>query len=358
MALTSGRLTAEVVYRETGRGLKEDAQLLTTLLQSAGYVVCQTIMPARGSTRLKWTYRLDLVATRLPRFSRSLVRLRSMLNRVSGAPTFDLSIHLQSPVLARLGRAKETWLVPNQEWFRHAWKVYLPLYDNVKCKTREAERVFSHLHRHVEFLGFSGSYAASNNLNGPADTDFTLFFLHVAGRNLRKGTGELIELWGAHPSWPVLRVVTDYPDHFGPFPSNVAAFSGVPSPLLSCWRRQAVAVVAPSHVEGFGHSVLEPLAEGGLVITTDAPPMNELVDSSRGILVAATKTEPVLLGQSYRVVPAALEKAVLAAMNMSSEEQAVIREAARQWAQSNHQQFVERWTRAVVAVGGAINRKS
>ncbi len=350
--------SAEIVYRQTGRGLVEDAALLTALLERAGYTVRMTVLPTPGRWWLKSRYWLDALVTRLPVLVRLIVWLSSLTHHRVVASAPDLSIHLQSPVISYLGKARQTWLVPNQEWFRSEWAAYLPLYDSVKCKTRASEQVFSQFHQNTELLGFSGCYVTDVVPWLPMKRDAPAFFLHVAGRSLRKGTDELIDLWRGHPSWPALRVVTDYPDRFGRLPENVTVFSDVPSATVAGWRQHAIAVLAPSHVEGFGHSILEPLALGGLVITTDAPPMNELVDRSRGVLVAATRAERVLLGQAYRVKTDALEAAVCRAIAMSADEQAALRKAAMRWAQENHAKFLERWTSAVETVEGVADINS
>ena len=350
--------SAEIVYRVTGRGLAEDARLLRELLENVGFSVSIRALPAQSNRRLKLKYRLDAIAARLPALALGVAKLFCLINRLRISVPYDLSIHLQALAITEIGKARKTWLVPNQEWFRSAWSIYLPLYDAVKCKTFEAERIFVRLHPNVEYLGFSGCYVNDvKALQRPEKTSET-FFLHVAGRNRRKGTERVAEVWKRHPDWPSLRLVTDYPETLGVIPENIEIFSRVHGDLLSSWQEEAIAVVAPSRVEGFGHSILEPLVRGGLVITTDAPPMNELVDNRRGILVTAVKSERVWQGQSYTVVPEALEEAISRVIAMAPEERTSMRAQARHWALANHQRFVENWTSAINAVWGEIRKKS
>ncbi len=43
--------------------------------------------------------------------------------------------------------------------------------------------------------------------------------------------------------------------------------------------------MCPSSTEGYGHYINEGRSVGGIIITLDAPPMNELVSSDNGILI-------------------------------------------------------------------------
>lgn len=53
--------------------------------------------------------------------------------------------------------------------------------------------------------------------------------------------------------------------------------------------------ICPSEIEGFGHIIAQGLAMGASVITTDFPPMNELVDNTCGWLVKCNEIEPMNL---------------------------------------------------------------
>jgi multisubunit Na+/H+ antiporter MnhB subunit len=61
-----------------------------------------------------------------------------------------------------------------------------------------------------------------------------------------------------------------------------------------------------SEREGFGHYINEARAVGAFVISTDHPPMNELVTPERGALVKPTRVECVFVVVVVVVVVCAL----------------------------------------------------
>ena len=64
---------------------------------------------------------------------------------------------------------------------------------------------------------------------------------------------------------------------------------GIPPQRVEAYQRAARVMVCPSHWEGIGLSILESLAAGTPVITTDGPPMNQWVrHKGEGLLVPTT----------------------------------------------------------------------
>ena len=51
--------------------------------------------------------------------------------------------------------------------------------------------------------------------------------------------------------------------------------------------------VCPSESEGYGHTIAEGMALGAVVVTTNTPPIDELVGRDRGYLVAASRQKPM-----------------------------------------------------------------
>jgi glycosyltransferase involved in cell wall biosynthesis len=54
-------------------------------------------------------------------------------------------------------------------------------------------------------------------------------------------------------------------------------------------------------VEGFGHTLMEGMSCGAVILTTDAPPMDELVSAEEGFLVPYDGTSPMGAGIRYMV---------------------------------------------------------
>ena len=83
------------------------------------------------------------------------------------------------------------------------------------------------------------------------------------------------------------------------------------------------------------------------MLTTDAPPMHELVEPSRGVLVAFNRQSEQGLGSNYYVDEAALEHAILQIMAMRQQEKEGMSRAARQWFVENRESFAERLQQAL-----------
>ena len=113
-------------------------------------------------------------------------------------------------------------------------------------------------------------------------------------------------------------------------------------------RRTFWGNVRPSEAEGFGHPFAESMSCGAVVVTTDAPPMNELVRPDRGLLVPAAALAPQGIGMLYRVDEAALEETIARALALPPEERARLGGNARAWFESNQEEFRERFVEAVL----------
>ena len=66
--------------------------------------------------------------------------------------------------------------------------------------------------------------------------------------------------------------------------------------------------ICTSECEGFGQIIAEAISVGAVVITTDTPPMNELVTPDRGLLVAVERSQPMHLDRRYFVDGQDLER--------------------------------------------------
>ena len=83
---------------------------------------------------------------------------------------------------------------------------------------------------------------------------------------------------------------------------------------------------------------------GAIVVTTDAPPMNELVSDDRGVLVPYCNQEPRHLGTNFFVDPDLLEEKIVEILSQDSESKSQKGARAREWFEQNHQQFINNIT--------------
>ena len=270
-----------------------------------------------------------------PRFSgyRSIAPFR----RFFGSRDPDETIVFLERVTARwLRRAGRYVLVPNQERYPRRLVGLLDRVDHVFCKSHHAVEVFSRLHGSVHYMGFT----SPDRLDASVVPDYGCF-LHLAGGSSLKGTGALLELWGSHPEWPPLTLV-QHRKGSAPetMPDNVHLLDRyLPDHELRGLQNRCGIHLCPSLSEGWGHYIGEALSCRALVLTTDGPPMNELVHADRGILVPWKRSEPRKLGVNYYVDPQALEHAVTDLLARGSEEKARLGERARAWFEENDARF-------------------
>lgn len=140
------------------------------------------------------------------------------------------------------------------------------------------------------------------------------YAIHVKGKSGLKQTRVVLSAWAQHPEWPPLVVVGKVSDEELTPPARVATNIVYFPPITAAGQEQAASSeamlidaarlrdiqgaatwhICPSVREGFGHYLNEARAVGALVVTTNHPPMNELVQPETGLLVTTsfTKSEP------------------------------------------------------------------
>ena len=108
---------------------------------------------------------------------------------------------------------------------------------------------------------------------------------------------------------------------------------------LARLQNEASIYLGPSEAEGFGHALVEAMSAQAIVITTDGPPMNEVVRPGRGFLVAYRSVRPQRLGHRYAVDEEALEATVAGVLSLSAEARIEIGQNAREWYIENDRFF-------------------
>jgi hypothetical protein len=270
-----------------------------------------------------------------PRFSgyRSISPLRRFFGSRDPAETL---VFLERVTARWLRQAGRYLLVPNQERYPPRLLGLLGRVDHVFCKSRHAEEVFARHHDSVHYLGFTSLDRWDEAV--PADYGR---FLHLAGGSAVKGTESVLALWERHPEWPALTLVWHRRGAVRrSVPGNVELVDRYLSDdeLRTLQNRSGVHL-CPSLSEGWGHYIGEALSCGAVTVTTDGPPMNELVGPDRGVLVPWRRSEPRKLGTDFHVDPDALEAAVESLLARPAAEKAQLGRAARRWFAENDARF-------------------
>lgn len=242
-------------------------------------------------------------------------------------PTFracDVNIFLEVINPHHLRHAKQNWIVPNSEWWYDCWNNSLPYIHKVLCKTVDCYELWCRKVGDAKcvYIGFEANdFYREDIVRVPT-------FLHLAGKSETKNTAAVMDAWKIH-KLPYPLIVSAFK------PEIVRLTEGVPNVTQVTRFPDVVQVmnecrfhIMPSKNEGFGHALSEAAGCKGVIITTDAPPMNRKpVDSQ--LLIPVLRTVPRLMTKFYEVSPTAIADRVHAAAKMSNEQLTSIGEMAR-----------------------------
>jgi glycosyltransferase involved in cell wall biosynthesis len=304
-------------------GLSRDLGILAETLAAAGHQVhVNGLTPPR-------------------RLQRMWVRL------LSGGPRWELAVFVERVVPSWMEMAKRNILIANPEWLEVT--AALSRVSAVFCKSQAGLEALQGLGLPLELTGFS----SLDRRPGPVGDGHRRHWrrpLHIAGRNKAKGTTALLQAWWRHPEWPTLTLVAHrekIPIPAG-LPSNIQLIDHfLDDASLNQLQLECGLHLCPSAVEGFGHTLVEGMSTGAVVLTTDAPPMNEIVTAERGVLVPWCRTESMRLGHRYEVDPTILEAVIARTFDLSDSRLAELGERARTWFEANDRAFRERLVAAV-----------
>lgn len=302
-------LKINLIARTNGVGLDRDVDLIAEILESKGHQI-----------------------------TRSHCRDIPFWNRwIPKTPSFDLNLFMERIFPAWISSAAVNGLIPNQERFPERHLKRLQNIDHILCKSAHALEVFSPHHSSCHLTGFT-----STDLHQDHSQETPPTFLHLAGRSTLKGTETILALWEKHPEWPPLLLIQHKDNAPESVPANVTLRSDyLSSDELRSLMNEKLVHLCPSLSEGWGHYIVEAMSCEAVVITTDGPPMNELVGPDRGYLAKVATTGPRHLGTNFRVDPGDLEQLISQILQNSPEELETLGRNARAWFQTNDKHFRE-----------------
>jgi len=187
----------------------------------------------------------------------------------------DINLFIEKISIPYMTHAEKNYFIPNPEWYRENNKI-LQKCDLVLCRNQLALKTFKKKKCKTYFLNFT----SFDRYTAGVEKDYYRP-LHTKGVSNLKSTNEVIGAWKIRPDFPVLTFTQIYA-LFNPQIENIHTITGfIPSEELIEIQNSHGLHICPSQAEGFGHYIIEGMSTGAVVVTTDAPPMNEYITDKR-----------------------------------------------------------------------------
>jgi Glycosyl transferases group 1 len=199
---------------------------------------------------------------------------------------FDLAIFLEVVPRNLLGLSERRWAFLNPEWTKPEMvEIVERSFEKIFAKTHEAERIFEELFPgRVHYTGF-----LCRDQYDPNVWRMPLF-LHLAGNSILRGTEAVLDAWRWKKNGELIdaglivvgtakfdRSILAMTKRKGVFDvERVRFYDRVDEAKLKRLQNMCQYHLLPSATEGFGHALHEALSVGAVVITTGAPPMEEI----------------------------------------------------------------------------------
>ncbi len=309
-----------IITTESKAGLGRDVKILASLLKEAGFSVTVYILGEKTVG-----HKIQRITTYINRFASSTLKSK---------PPYDINLFLEYVEPSWFPYASINCLLPNQEWFREDWYPYLEKFDYILCKTRFAQNIFSKLGCKTEFISFTSLDCFNEKY--PKDYDA---FLHLAS-SWQKGTKTILEVWQRHPEWPRLTIKQKQNSSTKIAAPNIEYITKYLDDEVLCQYQNSHGIhLCPSEAEGFGHYIVEAMSCQAVTLTTNAPPMNQVITPNRGILADYHDSKIYRLGTNYYVNPQSLEQKINEILGMDYNSKKQLGENARDWYQQNDSFF-------------------
>lgn len=234
-------------------------------------------------------------------------------------------------------------LFPNPEFSKpenclnHLHKI-----DYIICKSKNTEAIFRNYHNAVYYTSFS-----SHDKYLPAEK--TREFVHLPGKSTHKGTRRLIDLWNMNPDLPMLNIYNYSPDYSDSISAKNINYHRlfIDDQAYSEIQNRYLFHICPSETEGFGHYINEAKSTGAVIFTTDAPPMNELIDEQCGFLIKANADRKINLAVTYLFDQVDLARKLAAVVNLGSDTSNEMSAVARMSFLQNEEYFLLRLSHVI-----------
>ena len=273
------------------------------------------------------------------------------IKNVEDVKAVEISIHLEYINPAYAKRSRINFLMVNHEYFGlRATRAFIAkqmdLADGVLLKTRVAGLS-------LRRSGFNGRLHYTRHTSPVPHSlgtrmDFNRL-LHFAGRSNWKQTDAIMRAWlacvpGKLPPICIvchstcLESIRRYVkrNDLARLKSRGVTLIKVPVSDADMWTLKSTHGIhlCPSIVEGYGHYINEARGLGALVVTVDAPPMNELIGPESGVLVPCDRLVPKPQSDALPVDmcildPGSVRSAVERVFRMTTNERAALGKAAR-----------------------------
>lgn len=244
-------------------------------------------------------------------------------------PTFrqhDVNIFLEVIRPEHMRFARRNWVMPNSEWWYPEWEPCLRGMELVLCKTPDAYAIWNaKVGQRAVYTGFE-----SNDFYRP-DVKRVPEFLHMAGKSETKNTAAVMAAWRNYNLPYKLTAVAFKPE-------IVKLCTGVPNVMhverytdeqVIQKMNECIFHIMPSKYEGFGHYIHEAIGCGGVVVTTDAAPMNQFGGIPKEVLIPVASVQPRLAARFNLVSADHIAQQVHRAARMTPERIAEIHTQGR-----------------------------
>ena len=240
------------------------------------------------------------------------------------APVADVNIFDEVVAPLAFRAAPVQWVMPHPEWWFAGWEQHH--FDKVLAKTRDCERIFrAKVGDRCQYLGWVAKDLYRAGIKKERR------FLHVSGKSHFKNTPAVIQ--GCQHARVPLTVI--------------GHGTRVSEADLIRLMNSHFCHIMPSAYEGYGHVLHESQSTGQILITTNAPPMNEVTPS---FCLPSIGTTPHHSAPLHKVSALDVSHAVRHVLGLSQEEQDRLSAAAR----ASYCREVQQFSKTLDALVGRV----